>query len=86
MYICTSIPTTPVLGLRLHFKCTILITLGSAFLIRISLFNINGEFVLLITSHVSIAHKIQHVGIASWIRRHKVQFDLGLLLECQTLD
>ena len=51
-----------------------------------SLVHVDAELVLLVASHVRIAHVIQHVAVLSRRRRNKVELDLGFLLQGQALD
>lgn len=50
------------------------------FAVTISFLHVHTEFILLITPHVRVTHEKQCVVIVTYRGRHKVQFDLGLLL------
>lgn len=57
-----------------------------AFAVTLALLYIDAEFILLVTAHVGVAHEKDGVVVVTRGGGHKVQFDLGLLLQGQSPD
>ena len=54
--------------------------------VALALLDVHRELVLLVASHVGVAHVEDEVVVLARRRGHKVQLDLGLLLQGQALD
>lgn len=52
-------------------------SVGVAVCITVGLFHVCAELVLLVTTHVGIAHEVQRVVVNAHCRCNKVQFDLS---------
>ena len=48
--------------------------------------HVDAERVLLVAAQIGIAHKVQRVVVMARAGRHKVQLELGLLLQGEPLD
>lgn len=59
---------------------------GFAFRLGLEVAHVDAELVLLIATQVRIAHEVQRVVVVARTGRHKVQLELGLLLQGEPLD
>lgn len=57
-----------------------------AFAVTLALLHVDAEFILLVTAHVGVTHEKDGVVVVTGGGGHKVQFNLGLLLQGQSPD
>ena len=64
----------------------LVVVLVAAVALAAALADLGLELVLLVAAEVRVGHEVEGVGVGAGLGRHKVQLELGLLLQGEALD